>query len=162
MIDLFPYLHTQFNINLIIMNFLKFTTSHFVVALLVVSALFISSCSKKILFVTNKNVPAARGFVKVKTDGNNNYSITIKLENLAEVERLLENKKTYVVWMQTKDITAVNIGQISSSTGIFSNNLKADFKTVSAMKPTKIFISAEENGAVSTPGYLVVLSTENF
>jgi hypothetical protein len=144
------------------MNRIKLQTSNWVIALLIVFMLSISSCSKKILFVTNKNVPAARGFVKVNTDGNNNYTISIKLENLAEVERLLENKKTYVVWMQTKELMAINIGQISSSTGTFSNNLKADFKTVSAMKPTKIFISAEENGAVSYPGNLIVLSTDTF
>jgi hypothetical protein len=35
---------------------------------------------------------------------NNNYTIKIKLQNLAEVERLLENKNTYVVWMQTDQI----------------------------------------------------------
>jgi hypothetical protein len=144
------------------MHRIKFQPSYLAIILLIVLTLSISSCSKKILFITNKNVPAARGFVKVSTDGNNNYSIIIKIENLAEVERLLENKKTYVVWMQTKDLMAINIGQISSSTSTFSNNLKADFKTVSAMKPIKIFISAEENGAVSTPGYLIVLSTDNF
>jgi hypothetical protein len=67
--------------------------------------LLFTACSKKLFFQTNKAVPAARGFTQVKKDGNNNYAIKIKLENLAEVERLLENKKTYVVWMQTEQIS---------------------------------------------------------
>lgn len=120
------------------------------------------SCSKKILFTTNKNVPAARGFVKLSTDKNNNYTIKVKLTNLAEVERLLENKKTYVIWIQTKDIPAINIGQLQSKTGTFNNSLSADFQTISALKPIRVFITAEEVGAVTNPGSLTVLTTEIF
>lgn len=130
--------------------------------LLFLLIIFQYSCSKKILFVTNKTVPAARGFVQVNTDGNKNYTIKVKLSNLAEVERLLENKKTYVVWIQTKEVAAINIGQIQSSVSTFSNNLKAEFKTVSSMKPSRVFISAEENGSVTFPGDLIVLTTEFF
>jgi hypothetical protein len=129
---------------------------------LIAMIISMTSCSKKIMFVTNKSVPAARGFVKINTDGNKNYTIKLKLENLAEVERLLENKKTYVVWVQTRDIAAINIGQIQSSTSTFSNALKADFITVSAMKPNRVFISAEEKGSVSFPGNLIVLTTDSF
>lgn len=129
---------------------------------LILLTLFFNACSKKHFFQTNKTVPAARGFIQVKKDGNNNYTINIKLQNLAEVERLLENKKTYVVWMQTEQNTAVNIGQILSKTNTFSNHLKAEFKTISSMKPVRIFITAEENGAVGFPGSLSVLTTDNF
>jgi outer membrane biogenesis lipoprotein LolB len=129
---------------------------------LILLTLFLEACNKKHFFQTNKTVPAARGFVQVKKDGNNNYTIKIKLQNLAEVERLLENKKTCVAWMETEQNTVINIGQILSKTKTFSNHLKAEFNTISSMKPVRIFITAEENGAVGFPGSLLVLTTDNF
>jgi outer membrane biogenesis lipoprotein LolB len=144
------------------MNTFNRKTQKIYLVALISFILLSTACSKKLFFQTNKTVPAARGFVQIKMDANNNYTIKIKLQNLAEVERLLENKNTYVVWMQTDQISAINIGQILSKTTSFSNNLKAEFNTISAMKPIRIFITAEENGAVSFPGNLLVLSTDNF
>ena len=144
------------------MSLKKSHLSNLFITLVLFIIMALSSCSKKVLFVNNKNVPAARVFVKISTDGDNNYTIKIKIENLAEVERLMENKKNYVVWLETLELSAINIGQIQSSTKKFSNNLKADFSTVSARKPTRIFISAEENASVSFPGNLIVLTTPNF
>ena len=40
---------------------------------LILLTLFFNACSKKLFFQTNKSVPAARGFIQVKKDGNNNY-----------------------------------------------------------------------------------------
>jgi hypothetical protein len=54
------------------------------------------------------------------------------------------------------------LDRLLSKTTSFSNNLKAEFNTISAMKPIRIFITAEENGAVSFPGNLLVLTTDNF
>jgi outer membrane biogenesis lipoprotein LolB len=144
------------------MNTFNRKTQKIYIAALITHILLFTACAKKMHFQTNKTVPAARGFAQVKTDENNNYTIRIKIQNLAEVERLLENKNTYVVWMQTEQISAINIGQILSKTTSFSNNLKAEFNTISAMKPIRIFITAEENGAVSFPGNLLVLSTDIF
>ncbi len=146
------------------MKYLKITTkkniSFFIAAVMM---LFIfSSCSHKISFQTSSVVPAAKGIVKIKKDKNDNYRISIALTDLAEPKRLLPAKSTYVVWMDTDNNRIKNIGQISSSTGFLSSKLKASFETVSAFKPIKIFITAEDDAAIQYPGMQVVLSTERF
>lgn len=120
------------------------------------------SCAKKVNFLTSSVVPAARGSVKVSKDNNKNYNIHIELLNLSEPDRLQPSKKTYVVWMVTDEGETRNIGQLNSSSGFFSKQIKASFKTVSSLKPSKIFISAENDGSVQNPGTQVVLTTRDF
>jgi hypothetical protein len=60
-----------------------------------------------------------------------------------------------------RDLTK-NIGQLNSSKGFMSKQLKGSFKTVSSDKPVKIFITAEDDAAVQYPGTQVVLSTDKF
>jgi hypothetical protein len=121
-----------------------------------------SSCAKKINFSSSSVVPAARGHVKIKKDNNNNYVIKIELLNLAESKRLQPSKQTYVVWMVTDQDLTRNIGRINTSTNMFSKKLKASFETVSSLKPTKIFLTAEDNSGIEYPEGAVVLSTEKF
>jgi len=128
----------------------------------VIVLFFFSSCARKISFQTSSVVPAARGDVKVKKDNNNNYSIQISLNNLAEPKRLEPSKNTYVVWMESSDNVTKNIGQINSSTGFLSNKLKASFETVSSTRPTKIFLTAEDDAGIQYPGTQVVLTTNDF
>ncbi len=134
--------------------------------LLMVSAslmlFYFSSCAKKVSFQSSSIVPAAKGTVKVKKDKNNNYKINISLTNLAEPKNLQPSKSTYVVWMETSDNGTRNIGQINSSTGFLSSKLKANFETVSAFKPIKIFITAEDEANIQYPGNQLILSTTNF
>jgi hypothetical protein len=121
-----------------------------------------ASCARKINFLTSTVVPAARGTVKVKKDHNNNYVIQITIADLAEVERLQPPKQVYIVWMLGEDAVIKNLGKINSSTGSLTQNLKASFETVSSSKPVKIFITAEDDANVQSPGTMVVLSTDNF
>lgn len=127
-----------------------------------IALFFFSSCARKISFQTSSVVPAARGDVKVKKDNNNNYSIQVSLNNLAEPKRLEPSKNTYVVWMETSDNVTKNIGQINSSTGFLSNKLKASFETVSSTKPTKIFLTAEDDAGIQYPGTQVIMTTNDF
>lgn len=120
------------------------------------------SCTRKISFLTSSVVPAARGSVKVKKDNNNNYAIQIHLINLAEVQRIQPSRRTYVVWMETAAEATKNIGQINSSTSLLSKKLKASFGTVSSIKPTRIFITAEDDAGIQYPGEQVILSTDKF
>lgn len=128
-----------------------------------VLALFsITSCTTKAAFLTSSVVPAARGEVKVTRDNNDNYIIELEIVNLAEPERLDPPKKLYVVWMVTEQQIIQNIGQIDSSSSTFSSKLTADFKTSSASKPVKIFITAEDDASVRYASSIIVLSTNNF
>jgi hypothetical protein len=121
-----------------------------------------NSCGTTVSFLNSSVVPAARGSVKVKTDNNRNYVIQISLSDLAESSRLQPSKLTYIVWMVTDRDLTKNIGQLNSSKGFMSKQLKGSFKTVSSDKPVKIFITAEDDAAVQYPGSLVILSTEKF
>jgi hypothetical protein len=118
--------------------------------------------AKKIGFLSSSIVPAARGYVKVKRDINENYLIQVIISNLAEVNRLQPSKQVYVVWMITDHEITVNIGQIISSTTFLSTKLKASFKKVSSSKPIKIFITAEDEAGVQSPNEQVILTTDRF
>ena len=120
------------------------------------------SCATKAKFETSSVVPSARGEVKVTKDKNNNYSIKVDLNNLAEPNRLTPPKKCYVVWMETNENVTKNIGQINTSSSMLSKTLKASFATVSSSKPTKIYITAEDEANIQYPGMVVVLSANNF
>jgi len=121
-----------------------------------------SSCATKAKFETSSVAPAARGTVKVKKDNNKNYVIQIEITNLAEVKRLQPPKRSYVVWLVSDQDETKNLGQFNSSSGTFSKLLKASFKTVTSNKPTKIFITAEDEATITYPSGQVILSTNRF
>jgi hypothetical protein len=133
--------------------------------LLVINLLIIllcASCAIKKNFLLSPVVPAARGNIKIETDKNKNYTIKVNVYNLAEAERVTSHKSTYVVWMESADQEIRNIGQIKSEKQFMSKSLKATLETKSAYKPTKIFITAEDNGNATIPNEQIVLSTEKF
>jgi hypothetical protein len=142
---------------------LNFLTMNFFAGILAILLIFsFTSCAKKITFLNSSVVPAAQGTVKIKKDNNKNYSIQIEVFNLAEPERLQPPRKMYVVWMSTdKDITK-NIGLIKTSTKNFSKKLQASFESVSSFKPTKIFITAEDDPNIQKTDSEIVLSTDRF
>lgn len=121
-----------------------------------------SSCSKKIAFLNSAIVPAARGYVEINSDKNKNNVIEIHLTDLAEVERLEPARQTYVVWIITNQNMIRNLGQIKSSSSMMSKQLKASFQTVTSFKPTKVFITAEDDANTQYAGKQIVLSTKNF
>jgi hypothetical protein len=142
------------------MKAIQFTTAWkkfvLVVSILLVVITF-SSCSNKTIFNTSSIIPAARGDVKVKIDKNKNYTILLELSYLAEPERLQPAKKAYVVWLVGQDSNQpINIGQI-----VGDKKLKVKFETVSAIKPKKIFISAEDDYTTQYPSYMIVLETND-
>jgi hypothetical protein len=107
-------------------------------------------------------MPNAEGTVKVKKDNNGNYIIEIDTENLADPKKLTPAKKVYVAWVETEEKGAKNIGQMKSSSSLFSKVKKASIKAVSIQKPRRVFISAEDDGSVEAPGTVIVLTTNSF
>lgn len=126
-----------------------------IIAIVVVFSL--GSCAQKITFLTSSVVPAAQGYVKVKNDDNKNYVIQVNVSDLAGIERIQPTKQTYVVWMDTDQGLTKNIGRLN-----VSSKLNGTLETVSSFKPTKIFITAEENESTQYPDPLVVLTTDKF
>lgn len=116
------------------------------------------SCSNKIPFTNSNIVPAARGYITVNKDKNNNYLIKLNLKFLAEPNRFEPPRSVYVVWMTSDDSNKpLNLGQI-----IGTSKLKINFEAVSSSKPIRIFITAEDDASVKSPMNMVVLETNNF
>lgn len=130
--------------------------------IIILTCFLLQSCARKFAFATSSVVPAAEGSVKVKKDKNNNYNIDLDVTRLADPKRLMEAKETYVVWMDTKRNGTKNLGQLKTSSGLFSRTLKSSLETVTPFKPTRFFITAEDNASVQYPGGVMVLSTTTF
>lgn len=110
-------------------------------------------------FSTSSVVPAAEGSVKVKKDKNNNYNIELHVKRLAEPKRLTPAKEMYIVWMETEQNGRKNIGQLKTSSGMFSSALTSSLTTVSTFKPTGFLITAEDDANIQYPSGQTVLST---
>jgi hypothetical protein len=121
-----------------------------------------SSCATRANFLSSSTVPAAKGAVKVTQDKNNNYKISLSISNLAESTQLTPPKAAYVVWLVSDNKSTKNIGQIVSGTGFMSKKLKASFETITSFKPSKIFLTAEDDASVQYPYSQVVLTTGDF
>jgi hypothetical protein len=113
-------------------------------------------------FSHSEIVPAAEGSVKVKKDKNGNYALNIRLIHLAEPQKLQPPGNVYVVWMQTPEHRTQNLGQLKSSSNFLNRSLAASLETVTTFQPQRIFITAENDGAISYPRGREVLSTANF
>jgi len=122
----------------------------------------LTACAQKVKFLTSTVVPAAQGSVKVKKDSNKNYQIKIHIDNLAEPNRLTPPKSAYVIWLVTDEKVTQNIGKIKTSTNFLSKKLTATFESVTVVKPTKIFITAEVDASVTYPVSEVILETNYF
>jgi hypothetical protein len=132
----------------------------FSLGFLLIGALLISSCARKLNFGTSTVVPAATGNVKIKKDNNDNYIISVKIDNLVKARDLVPPRDVYVVWMETETGTPKNIGQINPSTRLFSKKMKASLKATATARPTRIFVTAEDYANIQYPGMQVVLRTE--
>ena len=143
---------------------MRFTTTSgklaFISSLLSFFFLF-SSCAQKNSFLHSSVVPGADGGVNVSKDHNNNRVIKVYISNLADPGRLDPARKEYVVWMVTDNATK-NIGRIESSRSFFSKRLTGELETTTTFKPTKIFITAEDDANIQYPQGQEVLTTTNF
>ena len=105
-----------------------------------------TSCATITKFPVSTVVPTADISAKVIKDKQNNYAITITANYLASAERLSPPKKTYVVWVVTKESAITNSGQLKNE-----NAKKNTLKTLTSFEPLEIFITAEDAGTVTYP-----------
>ena len=137
--------------------------SNILVGIMIAGMFFLfAECATKAKFQSSKVVPAAEGDVKVTGDHNNNYNIKIDITSLAEVEKLQTSKNSYVAWMETDQGRTINLGQLKSSSGFLSSQLKASLETKSSFKPVKIFVTTEDNSNASYPSTDIILETDKF
>jgi len=129
--------------------------------ILTMSLAFIS-CSKTVRFQNSTVVPGANASVSLSKDDNKNNHIEMTVTNLADPTRLTPPKKTFVVWMETKDNGIKNIGQLISETSYFSSARKATLTTSTPFKPVRFFVTAEDNADIQYPGAQLILTTSAF
>lgn len=137
-------------------------TAPLLLFLLVSFSILLTSCGRKFAFQVSPVVPAAVGEVKVKKDKNSNYNIDLNASRLADPARLMPARQVYVVWMETEQNGTKNIGQLKTSSGLFSSNLKSKLETVTPYKPTRFFITAEDDARLQYPIGVTVLNTSSF
>jgi hypothetical protein len=118
------------------------------------------SCSQKVSFSNSTMVPGAEGQVKVKKDANNNYGVNVEVTNLTQPSRLPNPKDFYLVWMENKERDVTKLGQLKVSSSMFSKALKGSLHAISVTKPTRVFITAENDVAAQIPSNYVVLNSE--
>lgn len=129
--------------------------------LLALLVLFFLSCSQRVAFQNSTVVPGAEGKVKIGKDNNGNQTVNVEVVNLAQPEMLPNPQKTYVVWAQTPDGTR-NLGQLRTSKGLIGSSYKGELTAIVQSKPSRVFITAEQDGTTTFPGNYVVLTTDNF
>jgi len=118
--------------------------------------LVLVSCgTSKMMFENSSVVPAATGEVKVKKDKNENYAIDVSVKNLAPPQKLSPSKDLYMVWMEDGKNPVQKLGRIDPS-----SSLKGSLTALATVKPTKLFITAEDNAEVTYPTGEVVLTTK--
>jgi hypothetical protein len=118
------------------------------------------SCSHKLTFQKSYSIPDATGYVKFKTEANDNYRVDVKTINLPKPKDLTPPGDVYVVWMRTRENDLTNIGRIKSASGLFSKKLKGELQATALSRPTSFFITAERYGDIQYPNNHVVLTTK--
>jgi hypothetical protein len=141
--------------------FYSISNRRLLATLVLLVALTLGACNRKIGFNTSTVVPAAEGFVKIKKDKNDNHAIDVEVKNLADPKRLPVPQSVYMVWMESRD-GVKKLGQLKTGSGLFSSTLKAELETVTPQKPTRLFITAESSADIQYPGAQVVLTTDSF
>jgi hypothetical protein len=109
-------------------------------------------------------VPAEnKGQVQIKRDINSNYVVVINLRELEDATKIEPaSKKAYIVWMNADKQAVKNLGQNNSNSAWLSDKSKASFEAISEFKPTKIYITEEDDATVKIPGKKIVWSTNGF
>jgi capsular polysaccharide biosynthesis protein len=124
------------------------------IALILVLSVLMAACASTAKFPVSSITPAGTIIAKMKKDRNKNYVISITADHLASAERLSPPKKTYVIWITTKDNSVKNIGQLKNK-----NAKKSVLETLSSFEPVEIFITAEDEGNISSPRGLEISRT---
>lgn len=133
------------------------------------------SCSKKSgsskSAAVSNNQPAApatpppaeeKDGMQITRDAAGNYVINLVIVNLEPVKLMKPVKEGYVVWMTNEAGVPSNIGTIEGANTWTTRKDKTKFVAPSAVKPTKVFITAETDLNTQTPGKQVVWSTGSF
>ena len=114
-------------------------------------AVSVSACAllpaKKSQVGISEKIPATRAQLSFAKTDNDNTKIDLKVNHLAEPERVVPGATTYIVWVRpTGDAPAQNLGALK-----VDRNLKAKLETVTPQKNFELFVTAESSPLVTNP-----------
>jgi hypothetical protein len=119
--------------------------------------LFATSCAQTVAFRETPQAPAALGEAKIETDRNNNTRVELDIRHLAPPQNLTPPKSAYIVWFESPEGRAVNMGQLT-----VGSDRRARFSAVTPFKVLRVLVTAEDRVLAESPGEQVVLRTETF
>lgn len=120
--------------------------------------LSLGSCSRKVSFTPSREVPAAKGWVRVKHT-ESNYEVKIRIDNLAPATNLSPPQHVYIVWVDTESDGIKRLGSMQSSRSFLSSALKASLDATMPYKPIRVTVTAESEPDPAYPGMYTVLRT---
>lgn len=138
------------------------------------------SCSKKSKSSKSANSPATsepsidqsannavaaaeeKDGMQIKRDAAGNYVIQLVIRDMEAVKLMKPVKEGYIIWMTNESNVTTSIGTIEGANSWTEKKDKVRFEATSALKPIKVFITAETNLVADKPGTQVVWSTGNF
>jgi hypothetical protein len=100
----------------------------------------VANADKKYPMTAASIVPGARAEVEISTDKNDNTSLKMKVQHLANPENLTPRAAAYVVWLQERSGHSENLGQLR-----VDKNLNATFETVTSLKSFDVVVTAEQD-----------------
>jgi hypothetical protein len=128
--------------------------------LAVAAAVALAACgpgTRQVQFDGSDRNPAARGEVKAKLTDNGNTQFDVKVEHLAEPNRVAPNATTYVVWIRPAGADqglAQNAGALR-----VDDKLTGTLTGITPYKNFDVFITAEPQAATGNPAGPEVLTT---
>lgn len=100
--------------------------------------------------------------MQITRDAAGNFVIHLVVVNLEPVKLMKPVKEGYIVWMTNESGVTSNIGTIDGANTWTTRKDKSKFEATSAVKPSKVFITAETDLKAVIPGKQVVWSTGSF
>lgn len=95
---------------------------------------------------TTPKVPAAAGQVSVSTEKDGNHTVDIKVEHMAEPQKVFEGTNTYVVWLIAPGSPPTNIGVLP-----VDKDLKGSLETKTPFKTFRVEVTAESSPSATQP-----------
>ncbi len=115
---------------------------------LAAGALALAGCAtSKVALNGTGQLAAAQGLIKASPTANDNTSLDITVQHLAQPNRVESGATTYVVWVRPQGSEmAQNLGALK-----VDGNLSGRLKTITPYENFEVFITAEPTAAVSRP-----------
>ncbi len=100
--------------------------------------------------------------MQIKRDAAGNFVIQLVIKDMEAVKLMKPVKEGYIVWMTNESNVTTSIGTVEGAGTWTAKKDKVNFEATSAVKPIKVFITAETNLVADKPGTQVVWSTGSF